>query len=85
MRPSKGQNLEPKVNARNLHSSYVSFSRYDHPDILAGAGACALECMDQVENIDAVVIPIGGGGLIAGCSVAFKTLNPDIEVIVSID
>lgn len=54
---------------------------YDHPDILAGAGACALECMDQVENIDAVVIPIGGGGLIAGCSVAFKTLNPDIEVI----
>lgn len=40
--------------------------------------------MDQVENIDAVVIPIGGGGLIAGCSVAFKTLNPNIEVIVSI-
>ena len=41
--------------------------------------------MDQVENIDAVVIPIGGGGLIAGCSVAFKTLNPNIEVIVSIE
>jgi len=54
---------------------------YDHPDILAGAGACALECIDQVENIDAVVIPIGGGGLIAGCSVAFKSLNPNIEVI----
>lgn len=67
----------------NLNISRFCFScRYDHPDILAGAGACALECMDQVENIDAVVIPIGGGGLIAGCSVAFKTLNPDIEVIV---
>lgn len=54
---------------------------YDHPDILAGAGACALEIMEQVKDVDAVVIPIGGAGLIAGCSVAFKALNPNIEVI----
>lgn len=59
------------------------FHRYDHPDILAGQGACALEVADQVDNIDAVVIPIGGGGLIAGCAVAFKALHPNIEVIVS--
>ena len=56
---------------------------FDHPDILAGAGACALEIMEQVNDIDAIVIPIGGGGLIAGCSVAFKSLNPNIEIIVS--
>ena len=61
---------------------YVFFS-YDHPDILAGQGACALEIAEQVQGIDAVVIPVGGGGLIAGCAVAFKALHPGIEVIVS--
>ena len=62
--------------------SILFFFSYDHPHILAGAGACALEIIDQVQDIDAVVIPIGGGGLIAGCAVAFKALNPNIEVIV---
>lgn len=54
---------------------------YDHPDILAGQGTCALEILEQVDKIDAIVIPIGGGGLIAGCAVAIKSLHPDIEVI----
>lgn len=42
-----------------------------------------MEIAEQVDNIDAVVIPVGGGGLIAGCAVAFKALHPHIEVIVS--
>jgi len=54
---------------------------YDHPQILAGQGTCGLEIAEQVENIDAVVIPVGGGGLIAGCAVALKTLNPNIKII----
>ncbi|XP_057311206.1 L-threonine ammonia-lyase-like isoform X1 [Hydractinia symbiolongicarpus] len=54
---------------------------YDHPDILAGQGSCGLEIAEQVDDIDAVVIPVGGGGLIAGCAVALKALHPNIEII----
>lgn len=60
--------------------------RFDHPDVLAGQGSIALEIMEQVSDIDAVVIPTGGGGLLAGCAVALKELKPSIKVIVrSID
>ena len=41
-----------------------------------------LEIMEQVPDVDAVVIPVGGGGLIAGCAVALKTMNPKIKIIV---
>ena len=59
----------------------VYINGYDHPHVLAGQGVCALEIAEQVENIDAVIIPIGGGGLIAGCSVAFKHLFPNVQII----
>ena len=61
---------------------FVSYS-YDHPSILAGAGTMGLEIMEQVKNVDAVIIPVGGGGLIAGVAVAVKTLSPSTLVIVS--
>lgn len=41
-----------------------------------------LEIIEQVPDVDAVIIPVGGGGLIAGCAVALKTMNPDIKIIV---
>ncbi|CAD5221563.1 unnamed protein product [Bursaphelenchus okinawaensis] len=59
----------------------VYINGYDHIDILAGAGTVGLEIMDQVRHLDAIVIPVGGGGLIAGMAVAIKTLFPDILVI----
>ena len=43
-----------------------------------------LEIIEQVPDVDAVVIPVGGGGLIAGCAVALKTMNPKIKIIVRI-
>ena len=57
--------------------------RYDHPNILAGAGTMGLEIMEQVKKVDAVIVPVGGGGLIAGVAVAIKTLSPSTLVIVS--
>jgi len=41
-----------------------------------------LEIIEQVPDVEAVVIPVGGGGLISGCAVALKTMNPNITVIV---
>lgn len=41
-----------------------------------------LEIIEQVPDVDAVVIPVGGGGLLAGCAMALKTMKPDIQIIV---
>ncbi|XP_077865591.1 L-threonine ammonia-lyase-like [Saccoglossus kowalevskii] len=54
---------------------------YDHPHILAGQGTMGLEIVEQVSDIDAVVIPVGGGGLIAGTALAVKSLYPQVQII----
>lgn len=53
---------------------------YDHPQIIAGQGTAALELLEQVPDLDALVVPVGGGGLIGGCSVAAKGVRPAIRV-----
>jgi threonine dehydratase len=53
---------------------------YDHPWTMAGAGTTALELLEQAPDLDALVICIGGGGLIAGCSIAAKHLKPSIRI-----
>jgi threonine dehydratase len=54
---------------------------YDDPPILAGAGTIGMEIIDDVPDVEVVVVPIGGAGLIAGVSCAIKTLKPDVQVI----
>jgi len=54
---------------------------FDHPWIIAGQGTAALELMEEVPDLDALVAPIGGGGLMSGCSIAAKHLRPAIRVI----
>ena len=54
---------------------------YDDPAIIAGQGTMGLEIVEQVPNFDAVVIPVGGGGLLAGVSLAIKTLRPEAKII----
>jgi threonine dehydratase len=54
---------------------------YDDPLIIAGQGTIALEMLASVPDLDVLLVPIGGGGLISGIAVAAKTLKPDIEVI----
>ena len=54
---------------------------YNHPDIIAGAGTIGVEIFEQLNNIDMIFVPIGGGGLISGIAIAIKNLNPNIKVI----
>ena len=54
---------------------------YDHPHIIAGQGTLGLEIAEQVPDVDAVIVPIGGAGLIAGVALALKTLKPKIKII----
>jgi len=51
---------------------------------MAGQGTLGLEVVEQVSNIDAIIVPVGGGGLIAGVALAIKTLHPRVKVIVSV-
>ena len=54
---------------------------FDDPDVAAGQGTVALEMLEQVPELDSIVVPIGGGGLIAGMAVAAKSVKPSVEVI----
>jgi threonine dehydratase/serine racemase len=53
---------------------------YDHADVIAGQGTAALELLEDVPDLDALVVPVGGGGLISGCAVAARALRPGIRV-----
>jgi threonine dehydratase len=54
---------------------------YDDPGVIAGQGTVALELLEEFPDLDAIVVPVGGGGLIAGVAVAAKAVRPDIQVI----
>lgn len=53
---------------------------FDHPDVIAGQGTVGLELLDQVDGLDAIVAPIGGGGLVSGVALAARALRPDLRV-----
>jgi threonine dehydratase len=54
---------------------------YDDPRIIAGQGTIALEMLQDVPALDTLVIPVGGGGMIAGCAIAAHALKPEVKVI----
>ncbi len=69
--------------ARNLAEerglTYVS--PYNDPMIIAGAGTTGLEILEQIEKVDSVIVPIGGGGLISGIATVVKTISKETEMI----
>ena len=59
----------------------ISIHPYDNFDVMAGQGTIALEILEQVPEFDCVIVPIGGGGLISGISLALKELKPSAKLI----
>ena len=59
---------------------YTFIHPFDDPDVIAGQGTIALELAEQIPDMDAVIVPIGGGGLISGVAYTIKALNPNIKV-----
>jgi threonine dehydratase len=53
---------------------------YNHPDIIAGQGTAALELLEQAPALDAIVGPVGGGGLLSGVTIAAKGINPAVRI-----
>lgn len=71
----------PRAQAIAEQENGVFIPPYDDPYIMAGQGTIGLEVLDQVEIVDAIIVPIGGGGLISGILTAIKETNPKIKVI----
>mgnify|MGYP001441257496 CR=1 FL=1 len=53
---------------------------FDHPDIIAGQGTLGIEILEQLPEVDTVLVPLSGGGLISGISIAMKSRKPDVQV-----
>jgi threonine dehydratase len=62
-------------------SGCVYIPSFDDPLIMAGHGTLGLEMLDQIPDLDVLIVPVGGGGLISGVATAAKAINPDIYVI----
>jgi threonine dehydratase/serine racemase len=78
---------EPNLPAREAAAAAVLAETgatlihpYNHPDVIAGQGTVALEMLAEVPDLDALVAPVGGGGLVGGVCVAAKSLRPDIRI-----
>lgn len=59
---------------------YTFIHPFNDPDVIAGQGTIGLEVLNQLSDVDAIVVPIGGGGLCAGVAFAAKSLKPDIKI-----
>ncbi len=69
-----------KAKEFQQESGAIFIHPFDDDDIIAGQATIALEILDQIEAIDGIVVPIGGGGLISGIAYTIKTLNPNCKV-----
>ena len=69
-----------KAQSLRDEMGYTFIHPFDDPDVIAGQGTIGLELSKQIPDMDAVVVPIGGGGLIAGVAYTLKNLNPNIKI-----
>ena len=69
-----------KARELELENGYVFVHAFDDPQIIAGAGTVGVEMVEDAPDLDCIVVPIGGGGLMSGIATAAKALKPDIDV-----
>lgn len=77
----KNQDREQLANRISSQRGLVLIPPYDHPHIVAGQGTAAKELIEDAGPLDVLLVPCGGGGLLSGCAVAAKHLNPQCRVI----
>lgn len=76
-----GENYdESQRHAKKIQGNSIFIPPFSDPHIIAGNGTIALELLEDLPDLDSVVVSVGGGGLLAGVSLALKTLKPSIKV-----
>ena len=70
-----------RADALELESGAVRIPPFDDVDVIAGQGTVALELLDAAPDLDVLVVPVGGGGLLAGIAVAAKDRRPDLHIV----
>ena len=70
-----------KASELQQQYGFTFIHAFDDPQIIAGQGTVGLEVLEQVPDLDMLVVPIGGGGLIAGSAIAIKQIRPEVRVI----
>lgn len=70
-----------EAKRRQAESGATFIHPFNDPAVIAGQGTIGMEILDDLPDVDKVVVPIGGGGLIAGVAVAIKSLKPDVKII----
>ena len=70
---------EAKRHAATGNALFLS--PYSHPDVIAGAGTIGLEILEDRPDVDMIVVPVGGGGLVSGIAIAVKTLSAATRVV----
>jgi threonine dehydratase len=76
-----GQQARERGLQELVDAGLVPVHPYDDPDIISGQGTAALELLEEEPNIDVLITPVGGGGLLAGCAIAARHLRPGIRVV----
>ena len=72
---AKAVEIQKETGATFLHP-------FDDEYVIAGQGTISLEIFEQLQNVDTIVCPIGGGGIISGVAVAAKSINPNVKIVV---
>jgi threonine dehydratase len=79
-----GQSIDECLVAMQEHASTTGAAiihPFDHPDVVAGQGTVGAELLEQCPDVKAIVVSVGGGGLIAGIATAVKSVRPDVRIV----
>jgi threonine dehydratase len=76
-----GETLSESLEYAMSQKDYMFIHTFDDDHLIAGQGTIALEVIEQLDKVDYILVPVGGGGLISGIAIALKSLSPGSEVI----
>ncbi|MDH4161553.1 MAG: threonine ammonia-lyase [Nitrospirota bacterium] len=77
----KGERFQEALDLARSRTDAVFIHPFDDDDVIAGQGTIGIEILEDLQNIDAVLVPVGGGGLIAGIAAAVKARSPRTQVV----
>lgn len=76
-----GESFKDALNYALSQEDYIFIHAFDDDEVIAGQGTIGIEVMEDVKDIDFILVPVGGGGLISGIAVAVKAVSPNTKVI----